>query len=154
MTASLLEIGLPTEADTLKLARALARLLKPGDVVLLEGEIGAGKTSLARGIIRAFVGEDEDVPSPTFTLIQIYEADSATIWHADLYRLGDMQEIVELGLLDAFSDAICLIEWPDRLAEMRPGNALTLSMKAGRDGHHCTVIGPQIWADRLSMLHA
>lgn len=99
--------------------------LLPGDVVLLEGAVGAGKTHLARALIHAVLLQDEDVPSPTFTLVQTYDTRNGTLWHSDLYRLSSTFEIEELGLIDAFADAICLIEWPDRLGELTPKRRCT-----------------------------
>lgn len=116
------------EQMTAALARMLAAVLRPPAVLLLDGPVGAGKTHFARAFIRARQGEAaEDVPSPTFTLVQTYHDPRGTeIWHADLYRLGDPGEVVELGLEDAFDTAICLIEWPDRLAAL-PEGAITLA---------------------------
>jgi tRNA threonylcarbamoyl adenosine modification protein YjeE len=104
------------DADlTACLARVMAALLKPGDVIALEGPVGAGKTHFARAFIRARQGDlAEDVPSPTFTLVQTYDDPMGTeIWHADLYRLTHPDELIELGLDDAMRDAVVLIEWPD-----------------------------------------
>lgn len=104
------------DADlTSALARAIAAVLRPSDVIALQGSVGAGKTHFARGLIRARQGDlAEDVPSPTFTLVQTYDDPMGTeIWHADLYRLTHPDELVELGLEDAMEDAIALIEWPD-----------------------------------------
>mgnify|MGYP000715240590 CR=1 FL=1 len=104
------------DADlTACLARVMAALLKPGDVIALEGPVGAGKTHFARAFIRARQGDlAEDVPSPTFTLVQTYDDPMGTeIWHADLYRLSHPDELVELGLDEAMRDSIVLIEWPD-----------------------------------------
>lgn len=112
-------------------ACALAKVLSAGDVVLLEGEVGAGKTHFARALIQSVLVTAEDVPSPTFTLVQTYETTKGEVWHADLYRLSDIQEIEELGLTQAFESAICLIEWPDRLGTLRPANALTLTLTSG-----------------------
>lgn len=117
--------------DTTRFAAALAPTLGPGDVLLLSGGIGAGKTHFARSVIQtrlAAAGLVEDVPSPTFTLVQTYEDDLAEIWHADLYRLTHPDEVEELGLIDAFSDAICLVEWPDRLGDLTPEGALALDL--------------------------
>lgn len=106
-----------------------ARLL-PGDCLLLSGPIGAGKTHFARALILARLSLAEDVPSPTYTLVQTYDAGTSEIWHADLYRLNTLDEIEELGLNDAFDQAICLVEWPDRLGTMAPMNAMEINFAA------------------------
>jgi len=123
------EITLSSPDETRMFAQHLGGLLEAGDILLFEGEIGAGKTHFCRCLIQSLLREPEDVPSPTFTLIQTYEAPEFEIWHADLYRLTSPDEVIELGLIDAFEDALCLVEWPDRLAELWPQNALTLSLK-------------------------
>lgn len=110
--------------DTAHLAERLGARLHAGDSVLLSGGIGAGKSHFARALILSRLAEPEDVPSPTFTLVQTYDLPEAELWHADLYRLGDPDQIIELGLLDAFRTAICLIEWPDRLGDLEPPDAL------------------------------
>jgi len=118
-----------SENATARFAAALAPRLGPGDVILLSGGLGAGKTHFARALIQARLaaaGRVEDVPSPTFTLVQIYDDGAAELWHCDLYRLGDPDELLELGLDDAFESAVCLIEWPDRLGDQVPEGALTL----------------------------
>jgi tRNA threonylcarbamoyladenosine biosynthesis protein TsaE len=112
------------------LARGLAPELRPGDVILLEGPIGTGKTHFARALIAARLeaaGRTEDIPSPTFTLVQTYDDGKAEIWHADLYRLSSPDEVVELGLAEAFDTAICLVEWPDRLDPSDAKDALRLT---------------------------
>ena len=119
--------------QTVALAIRLGPMLTAGDVLLLQGDIGAGKTHFARALIQSLLDEPEDVPSPTFTLVQTYETDMAEIWHADLYRLTSPDEVVELGLTDAFEEAICLVEWPDRLAELAPQSALHLDIALGAD---------------------
>jgi tRNA threonylcarbamoyladenosine biosynthesis protein TsaE len=132
-----IRIFLPDEDATTALGARLAELLRKGDTVLLEGPIGAGKSHLARALIRARLGRMEDVPSPSFTLVQTYESDP-DIWHADLYRLSHPDEVLELGLEDAFATAICLVEWPDRLGPHLPKDALRLrlcSSDVGRDAH-------------------
>lgn len=124
-----IEIPLFCAEDTAALARRLGAQLSAGDTVLLTGDVGAGKTHFARALIQSRTALPEDVPSPTFTLVQTYDAaDGTEIWHADLYRLTGPSEIEELGLIDAFSDAICLIEWPDRLADLRPDAALDITL--------------------------
>ncbi|NDV02803.1 tRNA (adenosine(37)-N6)-threonylcarbamoyltransferase complex ATPase subunit type 1 TsaE [Pseudoroseicyclus tamaricis] len=139
------------EAETAAAARRLAPLLRPGDCLLLSGEIGAGKSTFARALIRAALGDEEaEVPSPTFTLVQPYAAPVAEIWHADLYRLGDPGEVAELGLWEALEDgAICLIEWPERLEGSTPVGALHLHLQAGEHAHRLALSGPQAWRDRL-----
>jgi tRNA threonylcarbamoyladenosine biosynthesis protein TsaE len=111
---------------TAALARRLGAVLRPGDCVALDGPIGAGKTHFARALIRSLMDVPEDVPSPTFTLVQTYDTRVGELWHADLYRLTGPDEIEDLGLTDAFAQAICLIEWPDRLGPLLPPSALLL----------------------------
>ena len=127
MAPSPLIIHLAGEEDTDRLAQCLAPLLHGGDTILLEGSIGAGKTHFCRALIRARLGVAEDVPSPTFTLVQTYDAD-VEIWHADLYRLTHPDEARELGLDEAFEHAICLVEWPDRLGRDAPANAIRIRL--------------------------
>lgn len=131
-----LDLTLPSPAATERLAQWFAPRLGAGDVLLLSGPIGAGKTHFARALIQARLeaaGASEDVPSPTFTLVQSYAAGDLEIWHADLYRLSHPDEIAELGLEEAFATALCLVEWPDRLADLAPGDALWLDFGPCRD---------------------
>lgn len=123
-------IELPDEAATAALAAHIAPLARPGDVIALAGELGAGKTTFARAFIRARGGR-EDVPSPTFTLAQVYDLGDVSVWHFDLYRLRDPGEAWELGIEDAFHDAISLIEWPERLAALMPRRRLEITLAAG-----------------------
>jgi tRNA threonylcarbamoyladenosine biosynthesis protein TsaE len=125
---------LPSEADTDRLGVWLAARLVPGDSLLLSGPIGAGKSHLARAFIRARLGRFEDVPSPSFTLVQTYDAGDVEIWHADLYRLSHPDEVMELGLDDAFATAICLVEWPDRLGQLAPENGIRLTLSSKEEG--------------------
>ena len=149
-----LSLDLPDPDATATLGRWLADRLGTGDVLLLHGPIGAGKTHLARSLIQhrlAAEGLAEDVPSPTFTLVQVYETRAGEIWHADLYRLSHPQEVVELGLDDAFDSALCLVEWPDRLGSLTPPHALTLTFTAAGDGRRVALAGS---AHRLAALGA
>lgn len=130
------------EAATTAFAVRMAPLLRVGDCIFLEGSIGAGKTFFARALIRARLGRQEDVPSPTFTLVQTYDDPNGDIWHCDLYRLTHPDEAIELGLLDAFETAICLIEWPDRLGADQPKYAARLSFTAGETAHHLSADVP------------
>lgn len=154
MTSKTISLVLPTAEDTDHLGRVLAQYATTGDCILLRGQIGAGKSALARAFIRERLGPETEVPSPTFTLVQTYEDGDVEIWHADLYRLSDTQEAVELGLTDAFDTQICLIEWPELLAEMTPKTALDIHITV-HDGHHMATItfGPN-WQDRLAEFSA
>ena len=125
-----LSISSNSPEQTAEIARSLAPALAKGDVILLEGHIGGGKTHFARSLIQHLLQSDEDVPSPTFTLVQTYDAPDYEIWHADLYRLSHPDEVFELGLIDAFTDALCLVEWSDRLGELAPKSALSLAFSA------------------------
>ena len=145
-------IPLPDLAATEALAARLAPRLRVGDTLLLSGEIGAGKSAFCRALIRARLGRSEDVPSPTFTLVQVYEAPDGDIWHCDLYRLSHLDEALELGLDTAFEEAICLIEWPDRLGPAAPPDALRLAFTAEAAQHSLRLDAPQAWAGRLEGL--
>ncbi|OUD09714.1 tRNA (adenosine(37)-N6)-threonylcarbamoyltransferase complex ATPase subunit type 1 TsaE [Marivivens niveibacter] len=147
MSFELGPISLTTETDTVIFAQKIASILGAGETILLEGDIGAGKTAFSRAVIRARLGYEEDVPSPTFTLVQTYE-DDPDIWHFDLYRLSHPDEAIELGIDEAFETAICLIEWPDRLGDLAPQDALVLKLSAG-DPHTATLSGPDHWKPRL-----
>jgi tRNA threonylcarbamoyladenosine biosynthesis protein TsaE len=136
-----LTLLLPDPEATEALGRKLAGLTRAGDAILLEGPIGAGKSSLARAFIRARLGEGEEVPSPTFTLVQVYDDHGTEIWHADLYRLTHPDEVWELGLDEAFQTAICLVEWPDRLGKHLPPDALHLRLEALGDGRRAVIHG-------------
>ena len=114
--------------ETKAIALRIRENLQNGDIVLLKGEIGAGKSHFARSLIQAAMDKVEEVPSPTFTLVQTYDTLVGYIWHADLYRLSDQSEIFELGLIDAFGNNIVLIEWPDRLGYLEPQDALTIEL--------------------------
>ena len=134
------------DADaTARLGQWFAAHLRAGDCLLLEGQIGAGKSHFARAFIQARLGRAEDVPSPTFTLVQSYQAD-VEIWHADLYRLSHPDEVLELGLDEAFDSAICLIEWPDRLGSLLPKGAMRLRFTLEGEGRRVAFL-PGLRAD-------
>ncbi|MDE3120195.1 MAG: tRNA (adenosine(37)-N6)-threonylcarbamoyltransferase complex ATPase subunit type 1 TsaE [Paracoccaceae bacterium] len=156
MTTASAALTLPSPEATAALAEWLAPRLMPGDVLLLSGPIGAGKTHFARALIQARLaaaGLHEDVPSPTFTLVQVYDAGGVEIWHADLYRLTHPDEAVELGLEQAFDTAICLVEWPDRLGAAAPADALSLRFAATEeDGRRMTATGGDRWAGLVEAL--
>lgn len=146
-----------TENDTAAFAARLSACLLPGDVLLLEGTLGAGKSAFCRAFIRAIAqNPEEEVPSPTFTLVQLYEHLPKPVWHFDLYRLSEPDEVIELGWEDALDSAILLIEWPDRLEDLRPATALTLSIAlqetaSGEEIRQMTLTGDaEHWAPRLA----
>lgn len=130
MTSRHITLTLSSPDATCHFARRIGALLQSGDVLLLSGQIGAGKTHFARCLIQSVLVVPEDVPSPTFTLVQTYDTTAGELWHADLYRLTGPDESVELGLTEAFESAICLVEWPDRLQGLAPRDALHLTFAA------------------------
>jgi hypothetical protein len=143
------EISLENQAATGALGAQIAAILKPGDAVALSGDLGAGKTTLARAMLRA-LGVGEDVPSPTFTLVQHYETPQLSIDHFDLYRVKEELEIEQLGLEDALSAGVALIEWPDRAGSRLPENTLHIELQiAGEHSRRATLSGPAQWASRL-----
>lgn len=122
------------ERDTEKLAQELAAKLSPGDIVLLEGSLGAGKTVFARALIRALADDPAlEVPSPTFTLVQTYDTPHGSVAHFDLYRLEDPEEVYELGWEDAQAGSIVIVEWPQRLGSLAPKDAIRVSFKTSDD---------------------
>ena len=140
-------VSLSKPEETSRLGGALAPFLRTGDTVLLSGPIGSGKTHFARAVIQQRLAENgryEDVPSPTYTLVQTYDDTKVQIWHADLYRLTSSDEVLELGLEDAFETAIVLIEWPDRFASGLPETACHIEFEIGGDGRSVTIQ----WSDK------
>ena len=114
-------------------AAKLAKNLAPEDIILLNGDVGAGKSYFCRALIQAVLQYEEDIPSPTFTLVQQYDTEIGELWHADLYRLSDPTEVIELGLLDAIESAPILIEWPDQIIDFLPKTALKIKISTTGD---------------------
>lgn len=134
---------------TERLGARLGDILRPGESILLHGGLGAGKTTLARGLISSLCGVS-DVPSPTYTLIQNYETDAGEmLLHADLYRIEGEGELAELGLDEAFEEAICLIEWPDRLGAFLPDQRLDLHLVADGEQRIAKIVPVGDWEGRL-----
>lgn len=127
-----ISIDLPDEAATAALAARLGAALRRGDMVALRGGLGAGKTAFARALIRSRTGPGEEVPSPTFTLVQTYDSDPP-LWHFDLYRLSGPDEVTELGWEEALADGCALVEWPERLGPLLPADRFDIEL---------TVTGP------------
>ena len=146
-------------AATARLARALGDLLRRGDVIALHGSLGVGKTAFARALIQGLQakrGEVEDVPSPTFSLVQEYPFDTFTIWHFDCYRLGAPGEAYELGIEEAFADGVSLIEWPERLGDLLPACRLDIFLSADdplSERRVARLVGHDGWAERLASEH-
>ncbi len=153
--ATALVLDLPDEAATTALAASLARQSRVGDVIGLGGPLGSGKTSFARAFIRALGDGREEVPSPTFTLVEVYGfAGRPPIWHFDLYRLTMPEGAWELGLEDALGEGISLIEWPERLGPLLPPEHLLIALAAGAQATARTarLSGSSAWTARLGAL--
>jgi len=141
---------LADEAATARLGEAVARVLQVGDVVCLSGPLGAGKSTLARALIRALTTPDEDVPSPTFTLVQFYEGPRLKVAHFDLYRLTDPDEAYEIGLDEALDEGAALIEWPERLEGRLQGDRLDIEITLANDanGRRARIVPHGAWEGR------
>jgi tRNA threonylcarbamoyladenosine biosynthesis protein TsaE len=131
----------------------LAALARRGDVLALAGGLGMGKTSFARGFLRARPGGAgiAEVPSPTFTLVQVYELPDGEVWHFDLYRLTRAEDAYELGIEEAFAEAISLIEWPDRLGTLLPADRLDVEFSNGpsAESRRVRLVAGPSWAERV-----
>ncbi len=149
-------VDLPDEAATAALAARISGLAEPSDIMALKGDLGTGKTTFARAFIRTRGNRDEEVPSPTFTLVQVYELGSAAIWHFDLYRLRAPEEAWELGIEDAFHEGISLIEWPEQLGPLLPERRLEITLEfADRPGSRRASLDPGAgWQTRLRAITA
>ncbi len=152
MTSAILRtVTVADEAATGALARKVAHIARPRDVITLAGTLGAGKTAFARAFITA-QGGGEEVPSPTFTLLQVYDAADGTIYHFDLYRLEAPEDAFEIGIEDAFAEGISLIEWPDRLGRYLPRERLDITINQGthETERRFDFAGSSHWIDRLN----
>lgn len=155
MAGETLTLFLADDAATARVGAALGTSLRPGDSVMLEGGLGAGKSALARAAITALLaldGRAEEIPSPTFSLVQVYDTARGAVWHVDLYRLSTPEEALELGLEAALESEIALVEWPDRLADQGPARRLIAHLDMPKDGEGriltLTAIGAD-WTDAL-----
>lgn len=139
-----------TPEETEAFAATLATFARVGDVIALTGTLGAGKTTFARGFIQALAGNSE-VTSPTFTLVQIYDARDCPLWHCDFYRIEEERELLQLGLEEAFAHAVTLIEWPEVAAAHLPQDTLFIHLSHPADGTERTlkIIGNDAWNMRL-----
>ncbi len=141
-------VALASVAETEALGGRIAAGLDAGDAVALEGDLGAGKTTLARAILRA-LGVAEEVPSPTFTLVQVYETPRLAVRHYDLYRIERPEEMDELGLDEALAEGAALIEWPERAGDRLPGDALRVALSLAGDGRTASLSGPAKWSTHV-----
>ena len=140
--------SLPDEAATERLGAALAQRLRPRDVVALQGGLGVGKTTLARAILRA-ASDNPDliVPSPTFTLVEVYDTRRGTFWHFDLYRLENPEQVFELGWEEARADGIALVEWAERLGRLLPDERLVVTLAIEGHGRRADLQGDARFGD-------
>ena len=135
-------LSLPDEAATERLGATLARRLRPGDLVALQGGLGAGKTTLARAVLRAASGDPAlIVPSPTFTLVEVYDTLRGSFWHFDLYRLDSAEQVLELGWEEARADGVALVEWAERLGPLLPQDRLAVSLAIEGAGRRADIDG-------------
>ena len=135
-------LSLPTEADTIALGQALATVLCQGGILYLEGDLGAGKTTLARGLIQA-LGHSGPVKSPTYTIVEPYELAAGPLYHFDLYRLADPEELELMGIRDYFAPgAICIVEWPARGGDLIPPPDLHLRLEKSGSGRQAHISAP------------
>ena len=148
---------LADETATVRLAWHVAMLARPGDVLALHGGLGSGKTSFARAFLRARAGDPLlEVPSPTFTLVQVYDLPGGAIWHLDLYRLAAPEEVWELGIEEAYGDAILLIEWAERLGALLPAERLDVDLGPGGapQARIAQLTPSPAWRDRIATIPA
>ncbi len=139
---------LADEAATARLGAAIAGRLAAGEAVCLSGPLGAGKSTLARALVRALTTPAEDVPSPTFTLAQFYEGRTLKVAHFDLYRLSDPDEAYEIGLDEALEDGAAVIEWPERLAGRLPADRLDVEIEFSGEGRWARLTPHGAWEGR------
>jgi len=161
----ILKLELPDINTTFRLGLLLAEDLIAGDVISLSGALGSGKSALARAIIQAAIPGITDVPSPTFTIVENYTlTDGTPLWHLDLYRIQRAEDAMMLGLDDAFVDAVCLIEWPERLKKLLPKTNLSIHLHWCQkerefqenidDCRIANISAPEHWADRIDKVIA
>jgi len=152
---ALFSIHLADEQAMQRFGQQLAHFLKAGDCLGLSGDLGAGKSTLARAIIQAKCDVD-DVPSPTFTFVQTYDGCTGDeIWHFDFYRLDDAQDAYELGIEEAFDDGLCLMEWPEKLGQLAPPHMAWLVIEKEDAGRRLALFGPENdfgWSEKAQAL--
>lgn len=146
-----IRFDLPSEEATRVLGASLGAILEPGDILLLSGPLGAGKTTLARALIAQRCGVAE-APSPTFSLVETYPGDGVTIWHFDFYRLKRDEDAWELGIEEAFSEGASIIEWPERALSVIPPSAMSISLSIENGRRSALAKAPDGWGPRLQVV--
>ena len=142
------DFRMASEADTARLGAALARAIEKGEAVCLSGPLGAGKSVLARAMVRALSPAEADVPSPTFTLVQFYDGPDFPISHFDLYRLKTAEEAFEIGLDEALKDGVAVIEWAERLGHHLPHDRLDIDIEVDGDQRRVRLTAHGAWEER------
>jgi tRNA threonylcarbamoyladenosine biosynthesis protein TsaE len=147
-----LRLRVEDEKGTARIAERLARVARRGDMIGLRGGLGSGKTTFARAFIRALTTPEEEVPSPTFTLVQRYETDTHAVFHFDLYRLESSDEVWELGIEEAFAEGVSLVEWPEWLGVFRPAGWCEIDFDLGcaPTARAITIRCGDSWRERLA----
>lgn len=147
-----MKIEIKNQTETNQIAQRLAQIARPGDVIALHGDLGVGKSVFSRAFIRALTSPDEEVPSPTFTLVQIYDTARGELYHFDMYRLDAPEDGLELGTEEAFADGISLIEWPSKLGLYLPWDCLNIHIshnEADETARYFELSSQGRWIDRL-----
>ncbi len=147
-----LTLNITDIARTADIAGQLSYLSEKGEVIELVGDLGAGKTTFARYFINSLCGSDQQVTSPTFNIVQIYDAVNFPIWHFDLYRLKDASELEEIGLYQAFDEALCLIEWPEIIDDILPEDRLLVKIHLENDKRNVVLEGFGKWKEKLGKI--
>ena len=150
MSRYLAHFDLPDLTSVAALARKIAPHLKCGDVLKLEGDLGVGKTTFTRALIAALAGEEIDVPSPTFTLVQQYDLPQFALFHFDLYRLKNSEELIEIGLEQALTEGVTVLEWPQLAADFLPADSLVMQLSFSGEGRRAQLQAPLSWKQSLS----
>ena len=148
-----INIDIEDEYETKRLGSAIAKIAEPSDVFAFFGTLGMGKSVLARAFIRELTSQDEEVPSPTFTLVQTYESPKAIIWHFDLYRIKHAEEVFELGIEDAFAEGVSLIEWPEKMSDYLPVDRYNINIiGVDEKRRKIEIMAPLFSADKVKKL--